>query len=55
MTTKSSRSLAPNVLAISRVQRLLSQFPLETQKTILEFTLRCLEEQSTETLVKAAE
>lgn len=41
-----SRSLPPNVLAIARIQRLLTEFPLETQKTILEFTLKCLEEQT---------
>lgn len=44
MTTKASRSLPPNVLAIARIQRLLTEFPLETQRTILEFTLRSLEE-----------
>lgn len=43
-----SRSLPPNVLAIARIQRLLTEFPLETQKTILEFTLKCLEERQVE-------
>lgn len=43
-----SRSLPPNVLAIARIQRLLTEFPLETQKTILEFTLKCLEERAAE-------
>jgi hypothetical protein len=44
MTTK-NRSLPPNILVASRIQRLLTGLPLETQKTILEFTLKCLEEQ----------
>lgn len=39
-----SRSLPPNVLAIARIQRLLTEFPPESQRTILEFTLRCVEE-----------
>ncbi len=46
MTTKSSRTLPPNILVAARVQRLLSPLPLETQRTVLEFTLKCLEEQA---------
>jgi hypothetical protein len=41
-----SRSLPPNLLVAGRVQRLLSPLPLETQRTILEFTLKCLEEEA---------
>ena len=42
---KKSRSLPANVLAISRIQRILSEFPLETRKTILEFVLKSAEEE----------
>ena len=41
-----SRSMPQNLLVASRVQRLLSPLPPETQKSILEFTLRCLEEEA---------
>jgi len=41
-----NRSLPPNILVASRIQRLLSELPLETQRTILEFTLKCLEEEA---------
>ena len=41
-----SRSMAPNILIAARVQRLLSPLPLDTQKTILEFTPKCLEEEA---------
>ena len=41
-----NRSMPQNLLVASRVQRLLSPLPPETQKSILEFTLRCLEEES---------
>lgn len=40
------RTTPPNILVASRIQRLLSGLPLETQKTILEFTLKCLEEEA---------
>ena len=43
---KKSRSLPANVLAISRIQRILSEFPLETRKTILEFVLKSAEEEA---------
>lgn len=43
MTTK-SRSLPPNILVASRVQRLLTPLPVESQRTVLEFVMRSLEE-----------
>ena len=47
-TPKTRAATPPNILIAARIQRLLSALPVETQRSILEFTLRCLEESQPE-------
>ncbi len=36
--------LQPNLVIAGKIQRLLSPLPRDTQKTVLDFLLKCLEE-----------
>lgn len=58
MTDKPKRTrapISPKIRAITQVQRILSGFPNETQRTIVDFVLKSLEEEASQPAGVAAQ